>query len=233
MAVDTLILRPTDGYCDSDGGRYPETTNVDETHLLVCEEIADDDATYVVTTDILHGAYFAVTVPSAYHNKQPSSIRIKFRARDEVSGINYAWIEINGGTESMDDDIESGNLSITDAYSLYSFAIPSENMLTVWETIKKPIDNVTNNESRNYHFYIVAKKINVSSKTSSKVRITQVYLEVDFDDDTPTSQEIYFKQNGVWLDVNAQYKKVDGLWVEITSEEAKELLNNSPILITN
>ena len=64
-----------------------------------------------------------------------------------------------------------------------------------------------------------------ANKEYTVMEITQVYLELSYEEQTDIG--VHVKIGGTWTGATQAYKKVNGAWVEITTDECKTILQNS------
>lgn len=207
MATQTIILRPTGTATGSNASYTPFPTNTakEDVYLLISEEFADDDATYLVAkgTSLSGGILFTTT----NLNITPINIRIVTRMRTTIANstalITYSIVD---GTENLE------IINLSEEYVTYVQSIPSEHTSGFWNAM------LTNEIS---HITISAGSTSTDTKASKDVRITQLYLEVDYDDGTGSeeiTETIYLKENGSWTSIPCTiYQKQNGAWVQTDS----------------
>lgn len=239
MAVETLILRPTYGYAGT--GVYPSTLSVETAHLAVCEEVSDEDATYVVSPGGMSSSLMlGFSIPDDYTTRTPVSIRVIFRAKSTDTGSATQRIEAVGigDTDGDGTPVLCGSAGITplsDTYETYTSTLASEYILCIWEQMHYATTTGGSSVTK-YHILLQGTALandSNNNKVAMSSRVTQVYLEVDFEveEDTPTP-EIHIKRNGTWLGVTQQFRKVDGVWVEIDTAEANNVLTNNQVVMS-
>lgn len=217
MAVETLILRPT--VSKTLGvSVYPDELDVSgKYHLAVNEEIADGDATYHEYSVSASGCSFYFSVPVEYSSKTPSAIRCVFCARK--SNTNPLNISVAFG--GADSTLESVVINITEeSYKIFTASLSTDFLSAMWEHMV----NFQNTGDERAHLSLAASVIG-NQKQTVGTRITQVYLEVDFEDTS-----IHIKKNGSWVETTQMYHKINGTWTEITVEECQQLLLGSDIV---
>lgn len=198
MATKTLILRPISITSDNTSliTLYPSGTTIDNAHILVNEEVADDDATYVtggLGSNVNY--HFNFTKPSDFKKATGFSflIRHKFEASSSQHTVTY---QLYIGA----DNYTLISLAGSDNPTIYTNM--NEN---ITDEIRNAIISAINGE-QNTSFYIT-QTITGSSK-SKPIRTTQIYIEIIYEDNASIIQ--YFKQNGKWInigDLNIHYKK--------------------------
>lgn len=206
MALQTIILRPNGqngGTTLSGFVRVPSDTTDANLYTLINEAVADDDATYVYATAI--SANIALAFPlELLSGITPTAMRLVARVKSE--GILWAARLLISATDASGTAVKS----TTTAYN--------EN-LDVWETISADVgdfDGIKNLlADAEYSVNIYAE----GSKSGGGY-LTQLYLEVDYDDeaggDEPAeTPALYIKKSGAWEAVyGTVYNKVNGVWVE-------------------
>lgn len=218
MATKTIILRPH-RYWDNINNAaginvewtfYPADTPHDDISLLVSEEVADDDATYVsvpTTGNCSDGFGFA----TADLDIIPISIRILARMRCQNTAVVMKYDicaePVDGASHgtTICSGISTEALSAT--YTTHSCNIPSEYVSTIWDYMC----------STAVYVCLGPTNSSGSGKSASNTIITQLYLEVDYDDGTgiPDTPEavMYQKIGDAWTPVyGTVYKKVNGIW---------------------
>ena len=203
MATKTLILRPVE-VTATQGAQvslYPRNIILSNAHTLVNEEVADDDATYV----LIHGVGESVNYNFIYE-----------KPVDLVAVTNltiHAIEKLESGTDKGNlylyiDDVSppltySGNLTTSEYTDFISF--PANQSAYEYFT----------NATESVAFRLKRSTSSVSSK-SSPVRTTQVYVEITYE--TSASEGLYLKENGTWTSIPYTiYQKQNGVWVQTDS----------------
>lgn len=215
MATKTLILRPT-------GSNFGATTFYPEgdsttAYLLVSEELADEDSTYVLTESTLPRGGFTFTLPDI--PTVPIAIRIIVRA---CTSINDSTMTLSYPTAGLNEDVQMGysdKISLSTTYEDYSYSIPNEDIPLFWYAIN-------NRDCTSGHVTTSCGANSTDSKASKNAKITQLYLEIDYEDEKETCIEnIYLKKNSAWLELSCEiYQKQEGIWLKTNSTVFK---NNS------
>lgn len=208
----TLTLRPISDdlgtlSCSSGSSRY----------LLINEEVADDDATYIYSSiggtsssSASQIVNLGGTLPSGEFKITGAKIYIRARAT-------------NNGTSSvavkLATDSDKSSFSVTTSYETYSDTNVGATYIGKTYTSSSFPSIILN---------IFATGNKSSSKDSSfDIRITQVYLELTYEAAGNTGLGIHIKVAGVWKESQSAYKKVNGEWVSITSEDCKTILQST------
>lgn len=206
MALQTIILRPI----GQNGGagiggftRVPSDTTNEDLYTLINEAVADDDATYIYNSGI--SANILLTFPlELLSGITPTAMRLVARVKSE--GILWAAHLRISATDA------SGTEVASDTYAY------NENQ-DIWETITADVGNFDGIKDlladAEYSVNIYAE----GSKSGGGY-LTQLYLEVDYDDEAGGDEPVetpalYIKKSGAWEAVyGTVYNKVNGVWVE-------------------
>lgn len=243
MAESTVILRPVSDI--SVVSNYPSDprydTNPEEAtslYLLVNEETADDDATYIrqwsTASRTADNTYtFGLDTSKIPSNVQITGVRMFVRGRassyyDNITG--YLSLVIDGtpygntsGINLVTTDPDSTTTPIygTKSDSLISEGLDTINAFIVANKSMPPLQfavrinaKETGTQSKNYYFYF-----------------TQCYVEITYTDEIHTKDSnIYRKVNGVWVPATYAYEKRNGAWVLISEDKCKEVLQNALVI---
>jgi hypothetical protein len=239
MATETLILRPNDSRAD--GSNYEAYPSVEATEYwtLVSEEIPDEDSTYVKPhLSIVGGAnYNFPAIPEQYKNKTPTKIKVYIRGcnkdntSNEPSFIGIKIIEPNDTNGYSITEIPP-RITLSTAYVTDYIEIPEDYKLSFYSILTN--EDIQEEIKSNGKGEVTLFRIDgsSSSKQTSDIRITQLYLELEYlDEDPTTSETIYLKQNGSWSAISGDiYKKENGIWVlkdaSILQQGLKYKINN-------
>lgn len=214
MATETVILRPDGIYTQSTSSIltcYPSDVASKEQYLLVCEEVADDDASYVIISSILFSFGFAI--PTEYVGKTPSSIKIFFRQKLENAGTS-ASLAIKLGAVGSNSEYYYNMTNYSNCDN-----ITTEVPVTTEYTslmVNVPRDNLSQLvfDERSTHIF-VGHTVSGSGSKSANPRTTQIYIELTYGDEPETLKTIYLKENGSWVSVPCTiYQKQNGAWIE-------------------
>lgn len=220
MATKTLILRPTNVTCDNESlvTLYPTDTTLSNAHLLVNEEVADDDATYItggLGSNINY--HFTFTKPEDLKNITGFSfvVRHKLEASSSQHSIEYK-IYLNTNNYTL--------CTMTENSTIYSNM--SEN---ITDDIKNVIIGILNN-AQDLNFYITQAVSTGSSSKSKPIRTTQMYIELTYENNDAILQ--YFKQNNKWINIGefAVHYKRNGKW-SLLNDLQIDWLTNEQYLI--
>ena len=171
MATKTLILRPTSITCDNESlvTLYPSGTTLSNAHLLVNEEVTDDDATYItggLGSNINY--HFTFAKPDDFKNvtKFSFTVRHKLEASSQQHSIAYE-IYLNANNYTL--------CTMTENSTVYSDM--NEN---ITDDIQNSIVNALNND-QNLNFYITQAVSTGNNKKSKPIRTTQMYIEITYE----------------------------------------------------
>lgn len=213
MATKTLILRPTSTLIPSSNNiknytPFPSDTSAENMYMLVTEEIADDDATYISTKMTLPSGGINFTVPGEYTNITPKMIRLFTRVKTEsATGITSSPYLLLSGHEDLSVESYEYTVDNYDVYETYLTEILEVDMEALW----------TNLVNGNFGILLGVSNTTASgskSANSVEVRYTQMYIEIDYDDGIPDGPIAYIKKGTNWVQTDAIYIKQNGSWIE-------------------
>lgn len=200
----TKTLRPA-----SDSSVSHSRSSGNQAYLLLSESSADGDSTYIsqsisgtssasVSSTVVMGSIFDSI------NYNVTACRLYFSARRTASNTSSASVTFkvnNSGNYTV-----SAN-SLSDSYTVYN----SSNTDLV-----NAINQALNSGSVPSVSATITTKGNKSSSkdSNSEIRVTQVYLEIDYESASRPTTAIFIKENGTWKQYGQVYKKVNGVWVE-------------------
>lgn len=225
MAIKTITLRPTSSGLFNPSGTlsydissmtYPATSDDTKIYLLINEEIPDNDATYYKPHQ-LYGQHigFRFTPPDEYKSLLPESIRIYLSSASELNATLRIIIHDLSNTTHV--DAIKATLPASTEYNTTCHTVSQDLISATWTVLTSadaaawsPLMRISTTKSG-------------SSKTSN-TKITQFYIEADFE--VEDSSSIYVRKNGSFVEVAQTYKKVNGAWTEITTEECKSLIQS-------
>lgn len=208
MATKTLILRPnsTIGVVNASNiVLTPSTTAEENIHLLINEEVPDDAATQINLQNTLSTISFGIPL-DWLSNIIPVSMRIVLRF--SIDKPNLLDIEVfftdpnipNTGDFSSIVSRNDFHTTLTDSYETQIQTV--ENL----EAIKTALLN-------GGYISIMAVADSVNNK-GGNARVTQLYLEVDYDDEIDSETPLlYLKEGDTWAHITGTiYEKVNGVW---------------------
>lgn len=201
MATKTIILRPTSITSNDESlvTLYPTDTMMSNAHMLVNEEIADDDATYITSGLGSRIQYrFTYTRPDDLNNISGFSFTVRHKSEGSDSGTTYTLY------------LTSNNYVICSTSSGNSAAY-SNTSDNITDDIRNSIITEFDNVESSLNFYITQSTATGSSK-NKPIRTTQIYVELTYVDNNAVVS--YFKQNGTWvkLDNFIMYYKRNHQW---------------------
>lgn len=204
MATKTVILRPTGNsslWPDSSIIVYPSDTTSEQAYLLVNESVADDNATYVAVSNSLVGFEISFELPE---NRSIIGSRLHVRVNCTSFKYNMSFkpSENNDFSNKCQCDINSDGWEdyaidlINDDYFMTNFSL---NQFTTFLV----------------GFYAGSISSSKGGNNDTPVVITQVYLELTYEEPEITAIPLYLRENGTWNAVSGTiYRKENGAWVE-------------------
>lgn len=211
MATGTIVLRPSADISFHHGA----TDGYSYGYSMLSEVVADDDSTYIYmdinrTSGNSIESVFLLDGDLPQGKINVTDVRLYSRAKmsgnqENASYTCYFAVGTDQGGSSSDASTSSDELS--------------EYYVTHTSTSNALVSQI-NSLLENGDFPQVSVKVGTYGSKSSALksdgyaRVTQIYMEIDYETiDVPVSH-IYIKENGVWNDYSKVYKKIDGLWVE-------------------
>lgn len=194
----TLILRPV-----SDASLKHKCSSGSNGYLMISEASADDDSTYIYQT-VSSTSSKSVTSSFTLGGAMPSgSFKITgatlyVRGRSSADG-KYS------GTYQLSIDSSASSMSLSTSYQTSS----SNGVAT----------SLINNTYTSSNFPSLSVTITTTGKRSStkddnyQIRITQIYLELEYEEIIEDNSIIYIKESGNWNKYSTVYKKENGVWV--------------------
>ena len=205
MAVQTIILRPNgNNYVSEEMSWFPDTTADDKLYLLINEEVADDDATYIgLKGSVIVG--IEVGFPwGLIEGLNLLGMRAVFRQKSTSTSNYVDYSILNSGSTLGEQKSYNNNV---DEYETLTFPIQ------FFDTVKDRLPELTHK---------IFFSLTGSNKTSGEIRLSQFYLEVDYDNEagggeTEETEVLYLKKSGAWESISGKvYNKVNGAWVDGT-----------------
>ena len=196
----TLILRPV-----SDASLKHKCSSGSNGYSMISEASADDDSTYI---------YQAIS------GTKSSTVQSSFTLGGAMpSGsfkITGAKLYVRARTTSI--NIYSGTykLSIDSGLSGHIIALGTSYQTSSSTDVAASLINNTYTSSDFPSISIIIST--TGSKENSKdgnyqIRITQAYLELEYEEIIEETTTIYIKESGNWNQYSAVYKKENGVWV--------------------
>ena len=193
----TLILRPV-----SDESLNHSCNSGSSGYSLISESSADDDSTYIYQT-VSSTSSASVTSSFALGGTMPSGLfkitgaTLYVRGR---SSANYTY----SGTYQLSIDSSASSMSLSTSYQTSSNTGVATSLINnTYTSLNFPSLSVTITTAGNKS----------SSKNSNfQIRITQIYLELEYEEIVGDNSIIYIKESGNWNNYSAVYKKENGVW---------------------
>lgn len=216
MATKTLILRPT-SITSSDESKvtlYPSDTTMANAHMLVNEETADDDATYIIgglgSTINYH---FSFTMPSDLKNILGFSFVVRHKMDASSSNHSVQYRMALGSGEYLLGTLTTNPTAYDDMFSALDE-----------DTTDEIISSLSGTTTSNFY---VEQIVATGNNKSKPIRTTQMYIEITYENNTSTIQ--YVKQNGIWVNIgelNFYYKR-NGSWRKRNDNELDQFLDKN------
>lgn len=224
MATGTIILRPI---ADYDTGEvvweiYP--ADLTEKYLAVNEEVCDEDATHITVSAKSDGSSLFYRWGFLLGGNIPDG-KIEI-----VSAVIKAYARKDSGTSAgMGFDVLAGDETVTiarkslpDTYGLMTYE--SEELLAMlndYIELKGTLPSLT---------LIADTSMSAGSSKGSAVAalyISQLFMELNYT--ASFGLNIHRKVNGEWKQAQAAFKKVGGVWTEITEDECRAYMQGNLI----
>ena len=194
----TLILRPV-----SDESLNHSCNSGSSGYSLISESSADDDSTYIYQTvsstssaSVTSSFTLGGTMPSGLFKITGATLYIRGR-----SSANYTY----SGTYQLSIDSSASSMSLSTSYQTSSNTGVATSLI--------------NNTYTSLNFPSLSVTITTAGNTSSiknsnfQIRITQIYLELEYEEIVEDNSIIYIKESGNWNKYSTVYKKENGVWV--------------------
>ena len=195
----TLILRPV-----SDESLNHSCNSESSGYSLISESSADDDATYIYQT-VSSTSSASVTSSFTLGGTMPSGLFKITGATLYVRGRSSADY-IYSGTYQLSIDSSASSMSLSTSYQTSSSTEVATSLINnIYTSSNFPSLSVT---------IITAGQKLLSKNSNFQIRITQVYLELEYEEIVEDPPAYYIKINGSWEKVTTIYKKIDGVWTE-------------------
>lgn len=210
MATRTLVLRPS-----ADTNLNHARSSGSNGYSLIDDETADDNSSYIYhtlsntsDTTITSAFVFGGNIP--IRKISVSAVRLYVRASRGNNGetASYNCYFAVGTDQGGSSDSAKVSATLTSSYVTTNSA--SSSMITQ-----------INNALANGSFPTISVKVQTTGHKSDEkwsnngyARITQIYIEIDYEYADGKTDALYTKDNGSWVMVAKAYKKVNGTWVE-------------------
>lgn len=216
MATKSLIIRPN---ADNMGSFSVYSTQDDSLfYLMVNETVADDDATYLYHSKGVGKLYDLDLTADISSISNIQSINLVIRAKTDNSQTNRIVLLItqiadaDNGIEATDFFRETLSFQNSSLWETFSVVISDESII---EQIKA---------SPSPYLSLGATLDGASSKDSTAATyLTQLYVEIIYDDGTVETTPFYEKVNGEWTVISGTpYRKENGVWAAIEASDIPE-----------
>lgn len=198
--MPTLILRPT-----SDASLGHNCSSGSSGYALVNEASADDDSTYIyqsmTSSNASKTSSFKFTADMPVKKMKITSVKAYVRAKTTSTSSNDSY-SLNYTTTMNNKSSSAKSVSLSNSYSTDS------NTYTV-STFG--LSNVEISDLNNLNIRLSITSSGDYYKNSFQIRITQVYLEITYEE--IKTDKFYIKRNGTWQVVKNVYKKINNQYV--------------------
>ena len=192
----TLILRPARD--ESIGHAY---SSGDIGYAMISESSADDDSTYIYQTvsstssaSVTSSFTLGGTMPSGSFKITGATLYVRGR-----SSANYTY----SGTYKLSIDSSASSMSLSTSYQTSSSGVATSLINNTYTSSNFPSLSVT---------ITTAGKKSSSKNSNFQIRVTQIYLELEYEEIIEDNSIIYIKESGNWNNYSAVYKKENGVW---------------------
>ena len=195
----TLILRPV-----SDESLNHSCSSGSSGYAMISESSSDDDSTYIYQTvsstssaSVTSSFTLGGTMPSGSFKITGATLYVRGK-----SSANYTY----SGTYQLSIDSSASSMSLSTSYQTSSNTRVATNLINnTYTSSNFPSLSVT---------IVTAGKKSQSKNSSFQIRITQIYLELEYEEIVEEPSAYYTKINGSWKKIITIYKKIDGVWTE-------------------
>lgn len=193
----TLTLRPS-----SDLTVNHSKSSGSVGYSMISESAADDDATYIYQTisstnsDTITSTFgLSATIPQTEFKVTAVRLYVRLKSTSRGSYSSTAKLNIDSATQ---------NLSVSTSYATRSNSNVGSTLVgNTYTASTFPGLSVTVNTTG-------AKS--QAKSNSFEIRITQVYLEIDYELVGEIQPAIYAKRDASWVVYSTVYKKISGVW---------------------
>lgn len=234
MATGTFYLRPS-ADISVEHTKVPKDSAA---YLLINEVTYDEFATYIstatggtdssiTTSDV---SKFSLSGNMPTDKFKITAVRIVMVHRASLDGSAY-----NTFGFALDDvEVYGNKITLPETTS----TADDGSTVYVWKTNTETYDNNSEivsylnswiTENKTFPNLIISTEAQASGTSkqsgSSTVSITQVYVEIDYT--TDLGLNIHRKVGDAWVQTQSAYQKQNGVWIEITEDACKEILQNN------
>ena len=194
----TLILRPV-----SDESLNHSCNSGSSGYSLISESSSDDDSTYIYQTVSSTSSASATssftlggTIPSGSFKITGATLYVRGR-----SSADYKY----SGTYQLSIDSSASSMSLSTSYQTSSNTEVATSLINnTYTSSNFPSLSVT---------ITTAGKKSSSKNSNFQIRVTQIYLELEYEEIIEDNSIIYIKEGGNWNRYSTVYKKENGIWV--------------------
>lgn len=195
----TLILRPV-----SDESLNHSCNSGTSGYSLISESSADDDSTYVYQT-VSSTSSASVTSSFTLGGTMPNGSFKITRATLYVRGRSSADYTYSG-TYQLSIDSSASSMSLSTSYQTSSSTGVATSLINnTYTSSNFPSLSVT---------ITTAGKKSQNKNSNFQIRVTQIYLELEYEEIIEDPSAYYVKVDGRWRKVLTAYRKVNGVWEE-------------------
>lgn len=195
----TLILRPVRD--ESIGHSY---SSGDVGYAMISESSADDDSTYIYQTvsstssaSVTSSFTLGGTMPSGSFKITGATLYVRGR-----SSADYTY----SGTYQLSIDSSASSMSLSTSYQTSSNTGVATSLINnIYTSSNFPSLSVT---------ITTAGKKSSNKDSNFQIRVTQIYLELEYEEIVEDPPAYYIKVDGRWRKVLTAYRKVNGAWEE-------------------
>ena len=195
----TLILRPV-----SDESLNHSCNSGSSGYSLISESSADDDSTYIYQTvsstssaSVTSSFTLGGTMPSGLFKITGATLYVRGR-----SSADYTY----SGTYKLSIDSSASSMSLSTSYQTSSNTGVATSLINnTYTSSNFPSLSVT---------ITTAGKKSQNKNSDFQIRITQIYLELEYEEIIEDPSAYYVKVDGRWRKVLTAYRKVNGAWEE-------------------
>ena len=194
----TLILRPV-----SDESLGHRCSSGSSGYAMISESSSDDDSTYIYQTvsstssaSVTSSFTLGGTMPSGLFKITGATLYVRGR-----SSADYTY----SGTYQLSIDSSASSMSLSTSYQTSSSTGVATSLIN---------NTYTSSNFPSLSVTITTAGNKSSSKNSSfQIRVTQIYLELEYEEIIEDNSIIYIKESGNWNRYSTVYKKENGVWV--------------------
>lgn len=195
----TLILRPV-----SDESLNHSCNSGSSGYSLISESSADDDSTYIYQTvsstssaSVTSSFTLGGTMPSGLFKITGATLYVRGR-----SSADYTY----SGTYQLSIDSSASSMSLSTSYQTSSNTGVATSLINnTYTSSNFPSLSVT---------ITTAGKKSQNKNSNFQIRVTQIYLELEYEEIIEDPSAYYVKVDGQWRKVLTAYRKVNGAWEE-------------------